>query len=162
VAAHGTPFAAVLWLHPTDPTRSLVVGASGNAGVTLAALDGQPRNGRPGIVADAIALSYGFDTGSGQVPLVVVHDRGAAVLHAFSMDSATLELRDLTAAPLPLQAEMTGLCLYRSPATGKTYAFAATDPGQLQQWELSPRGGTVQGRLVRNIAVGAGASYCVA
>jgi 3-phytase len=162
VAAQGTPFGAVLWLHPSDPARSLVVGASGNAGVTLIALDGQSHGGWPGFVADAIALSYGFETGSGQVPLVVAHDRGAATLRAFSIDPKTLEMRQLTAAPLPLQSELTGLCLYRSPATGKTYAFAATDPGQLQQWELSPRGATVSGRLVRSIAVGAGAGYCVA
>ncbi len=162
VAAHGTPFGAVLWLHPADPARSLIAAASGNAGVTLAALDGQPRGGSPGFVADAIALSYGFETGSGQVPLLVVHDRGAAALRAFSIDPQTLALRQLTAAPLPLQTELTGLCLYRSPATGKTYAFAATDPGQLQQWEISPRGAMVSGRLVRNIAVGAGVGYCVA
>lgn len=162
MAAQGTPFGAVMWAHPTDPARSLVVGASGNAGVTLATLDGQSRNGFPGFVADAIALSYGFDTGSGQVPLVMVHDRGAAALRAFTVDPSTLELRQLTSEPLPLQTELTGLCLYRSPATGKTYAFAATDPGQLQQWELSPQGGAVRGRLVRNIAVGAGVGYCVA
>jgi len=162
VAAHGTPFGVVLWLHPTDLARSLVVGASGNAGVTLTTLGGQPRDGFAGVVADAIALSYGFDTGSGQVPLIVVHDRGAAALRAFSVDSETLELRQLTAAPLPLQAELTGLCLYRSPVTGKSYAFAATDPGQLQQWELSSQGGAVRGRLVRSIAVGAGAGDCAA
>jgi 3-phytase len=161
-AVQGTPFGAVLWLHPTDPARSLVVGASGNAGVTLAALDGQSHAGFPGFVADAIALSYGFETGSGQVPLLVVHDRGAAALRAFTIDPQTLALRQLTVAPLLLQMELTGLCLYRSPLTGKTYAFAATDPGQLQQWEISPRGATVSGRLVRSIAVGAGAGYCVA
>jgi 3-phytase len=162
VAAQGTPSGAVLWLHPTDPARSLVVGASGNAGVTLTSLDGQPRAGFPGFLADAIALSYGFETGSGQVPLVVVHDRGAAALHAFSIDPQTQALRQLTAAPLRLQTELTGLCIYRSPLTGKTYAFAATDPGQVQQWELSASGATVRGRLVRSIAVGAGAAFCVA
>ncbi len=162
LAANGTPFGAVLWLHPTDPVHSLIVGASGNAGVTVATLDGQLRAGFPGFVADAIALSYGFETGSGQVPLVVVHDRGAAALRAFSIDPETFEVRELTAAPLLLQTELTGLCLYRSPTTGKTYAFVATDPGQLQQWELSPQGGAVRGRQVRNIAVGAGAGYCVA
>ena len=94
--------------------------------------------------------------------MLVVHDRSAGALRAFSIDPERLELRQLTAAPLTLQAELTGLCLYRSPATGKSYAFAATDPGELQQWELSPQGGTVRGHLVRSIAVGAGAGYCVA
>lgn len=162
VPTGGTPFGALLWLHPTDPSRSLVVAASGNLGVTLTGLDGQQRGGVPGIVVDAVALSYGFDAGSGRSALVVAHDRGAAALRAFSIDPATLALRQLTAEPLLLQAELTGLCLYRSPATGKSYAFVATDPGQLQQWELTARGGVVHGRLVRSIAVGAGAGHCVA
>lgn len=156
------PFAAALWVHPVDPARSLVVGAAGNAGVTLTTLDGKQIGGMRGMVADAIALSYGFKTPSGAVALVVAHDRRAAALRAFSIDPDTLDLRQLSVAPLPLQSELTGLCLYRSPLTGKTYAFAATDPGQLQQWELSPLGDSVAGRLVRNIAVGAGAGYCVA
>lgn len=170
VPAQGTPFGAVLWLHPDDPARSLVVGASGNLGLTLTTLDGQSRPGFPGFVADAIALSYGFEGGAGQAPssqpLIVVHDRGAAALRAFAIDPQTQQLRQLTDEPLLLQTELTGLCLYRSPATGKTYAFAATDPGQVQQWELSPAAGAngraVRGRLVRNIAVGSGAGYCVA
>lgn len=162
VPAEGTPFGAVLWSHPTDLARSLVVTASGNAGVTLSTLDGQSQGSSSGFIADAIALSYGFDTGAGQAPLFVVHDRGTAALRAFSIDPGTLELRSLTAAPLLLEAELTGLCLYRSSTTGKFYAFAATDPGQLQQWELSPRDGAIQGRLVRNIAVGAGAGHCAA
>lgn len=162
VPAEGTPFGAVLWLHPTDPTRSLVVAASGNAGVTLTSQDGESRGGLSGFVADAIALANGFDSGSGQAPLLVVHDRNAAALRAFAIDAETFELRQLTAAPPLLEAELTGLCLYRSSTTGKFYAFAATDPGQLQQWELSSRDGEVHGRLVRNIAVGAGAGHCVA
>lgn len=162
VPAHGKPFGAVLWMHPTEPARSLVVAASGNAGVTLTALDGQSRGSYPDVVADAIALSYGFDTGTGQVPLVVIHDRAAGALRAFSIDPKTLELRQLTAAPLLIEAELTGLCLYQSATNGKFYAFAATDPGQLQQWELSARDGGIQGRLVRNIAVGAGVGHCVA
>ncbi len=162
VPSPGTPFGAVLWSHPTEPARSLVVGASGNAGVTLTSMDGRPRSRFPGFVADAIALTYGFDAGSGQVPLIIVHDRGAAALRAFAVDAATKELREVTGTPARVKAELTGLCLYRSPITGKSYAFAATDPGELQQWELSARNGAVHGRLVRNIAVGSGAGPCVA
>ncbi|MET0281588.1 MAG: phytase [Steroidobacteraceae bacterium] len=160
--SQGTPSGAVLWLHPADPARSLMVAAAGNAGLTLQGLDGQARGGFSGFVADAIALSFGFDAGAGEAPLLIVHDRGAAALRGFSIDPRQLALHELTPAPLPLRAELTGLCLYRSTITGKTYAFAATDPGQLQQWELSWHDNALQGRLVRDIAVGAGASYCVA
>ena len=60
-------------------------------------------------------------------------------LRAFSIDPETLQLAQLTTAPLKVDAELTGLCLYHSPATGKFYAFVATDPGMLQQWELSEK-----------------------
>ena len=107
VPAPGTPLGAVLWVHPTDPVRSLVVGASGAAGVTLMTLDGQARGSFPGFVADAIALTYDFDTDSGPIPLLVVHDRGAAALRAFKVDPATLHLRQVTASPLRLETELT-------------------------------------------------------
>lgn len=162
VAAPAAPLGAVVWLHPQDPARSVVVTAAGNAGLGLHSMDGGTLPGFPGFVADAIALSYGFDAGAGAAPVLVVHDRGAAALRAFSIDADSRALHELTRSPLPLQTELTGLCLYRSPATGKLYAFVATDPGQLQQWELSWQGGAVQGRRVRDIGVGAGVGYCVA
>jgi 3-phytase len=161
-AQQAAPLGAVLWVHPEDPARSLVVAASDFAGLTLATLDGEPREGLPGFVADALTISYGFADGAAPGALLVAHDRNAAGLRAFTIDPQSLRLRELTRAPLALNAELTGLCLYRSPSSGRHYAFVATDPGDLQQWELHAQGGVVSGRLVRSIPIGRGANSCVA
>jgi 3-phytase len=161
-AQQAAPLGAVLWVHPDDPARSLVVAASDFAGLTLATLDNQPRDGFPGFVADALAISYGFADGATPGALLVAHDRGAAGLRAFTIDPQSLRLRELTKSPMAVDAELTGLCLYRSPASGRHYAFVATDPGDLQQWEIHAQGGVVTGRLVRSIPIGAGANSCVA
>jgi len=154
------PAIALPWLHPTDPSLNLVVGAAGFAGLTLTGFDGSPHPGATDIVPDAVAIAYGF--GARSIALIVAYDRSAGGLRAFSIDPDTLKLVQLTTAPLQVDAELTGLCLYRSPATGKFYAFVATDPGMLQQWELSEKGSAVTGRMSRAVAVGSGAAHCVA
>ncbi len=154
------PAVALPWLHPTDASRNLVVGAAGFAGLTLTGFDGTSHAGATDVVPDAVAIAYGF--GARSIALIVAYDRTVGGLRAFSIDPDTLKLTQLTTAPLKVDAELTGLCLYRSPATGKFYAFVATDPGMLQQWELSEKAGAVTGRMSRAVAVGSGAAHCVA
>jgi 3-phytase len=57
--------------------------------------------------------------------------------------------------------ELTGLCSFQSPVTGKTYALGMTDSGQMLQWELFAKGDALDGRLVRSVALGKGIEYCV-
>src|SRR5690606_29218299 len=64
------------------------------------------------------------------------------------------------AEPLPARTEVTGLCVYRSPASGRHYAFVSGGDGMLQQWELSAGQRGAEGRLVRRIALGAGIGAC--
>ncbi len=156
----GRPAAAALWQHAQDPSRNLLFSAEGDAGVTVQALDGSRRQRLAAGAADFLALSYGFDAGSGPGALLVVQDRAAAALRAYAVDAATGSLRELAQVPLALGAELTGLCLYRSPLYGRHYAFAATDDGELQQWEFSARNGGVAGRMVRRIPVGKGVAAC--
>ncbi len=153
------PAGAALWLHPTDLSRSLVVGANGDAGLVLYALDGSVRGSIGKGRSDFVAVAYGFDAGAGAGALLVAQDLPAGALRAWTIDAAG-KPRELTTAPLVVGDELTGLCLYRSALSGKFYAFAATGSGQLQQWELSPQRGGVRGRIVRSIPVGSGIGPC--
>jgi 3-phytase len=160
--AQGVPAGAVLWLHPVDPARSLFVGAAGEGGLVWYAMDGKPAGTLSEGVFDFIALTYGFDAGAAPQALLLAHDRAAGGLRAFQIDPDSLALSELTAAVLPIGEELTGLCLYRSALTSRVHAFAATDSGSLQQWELYTERGRLRGRMVRSIPVGAGTAYCVA
>jgi 3-phytase len=155
----GVPAGAALWLHPTDAARSLVIGAVAESGLVLFGMDGKPQARVSGDF-NAVAVAYGFNAGAGAGALLLAHDVDAAGLRGYVVDPATLKPTELTAAPLPIRDELTGLCLYHSPQTGKQYAFTTTDGGELQQWELYMERGKLAGRIARSIPVGKGAGYC--
>ncbi len=150
-----------VWVHPTDPARSLLLSTAGTAGLELFGLDGHKRGSFDGAQLDHVDVLYGFDAGAGPGALVVGYDRSSGGLLAFTIDPKSSRVSLVSRQPLVPHGEVTGLCGYRSPGTGKHYAFAATDAGDVQQWELFAVGGKVDGRLVRSIPVGVGAGYCV-
>ena len=151
------------WL-AADAARSLVLGTAGTAGLELFDLSGRRIGAFTAIEPDFVAVTYGFAMGNGAegggaTGLVVAADRASGSLVALTIDPASLEPRRVSPEPMPVHGEVTGLCTYRSPDTGLHYAFATVE-GAVQQWQLTARGGVVQGRLVRSIPVGVGAGYC--
>jgi 3-phytase len=152
------PQGAVLWLHPGDPARPLFIGAAGQGGLVLHELSGAALpGGVPALDADFVAISYGFGSGGS---LLVAHDRGSSSLRLFTIDPVARSLRALNAQPLALETEATGLCLYRSAASGRHYAFVAGGDGILQQWEIHAGDDRVTGRRVRSLALGTGIAGC--
>lgn len=151
-----------IWLHPDDASRSALLVAAGTAGLEVHTLDGKAVARYDAAQIDHVDVRYGFDFGTRVGPLIVAYDRVTAGLVAFSLDPATYAPALVSARPMPSGVEITGLCLYRSAASGRLYAFAATDDGDVQQWELYGGDGKVDGRIVRSLPVGVGAGYCAA
>lgn len=162
-----------IWLHPTDPARSLVLASGGTAGLELFGLDGR----RVGRYADAeidyLDVSYGFGSAPGKAgdALIVGYDRKSGGLLVFTIDPSAVDtgtpaVTRVSPRTLPTEGEVVGLCAYRSPLTGNHYAFASIDGGNVQQWELyasstgEASGAGVDGRLIRTIPLGFGTAYC--
>ena len=93
--------------------------------------------------------------------LAIGFDIASAELVAYRIDGTNQSLAEVTAAPIQTESEIEGLCTYRSPLSGKVYAFVAGN-GMIQQWELYDASGKVAGRRIRSIPVGLGAAHCVA
>lgn len=155
------PLGAALWLHPADASRNLLVGAGGPGGLVLhEAAGGAPLGGVSQLEVDLVAITYGFSTAAAGGSLIVAHDRSTSSLRLFAIDPEQRALRVLDAPPMPLSTEATGLCLYRSPASARHYAFVSGGDGILQQWEIAGAGGRITARRVRNVALGAGITAC--
>jgi len=149
-----------IWVHPSDPAQSLVLGAGGSGGLEVYGLDGALRQRIGDIEASHVSLRYGFEVGGLQLPLVLVYESRSSSLLAYTVDDA-LTLTRLPGAAIGADDELTGLCSFRSPITGTVYALGMTDSGQMLQWELFGAGDSVEGRLVRSIPLGQGIEYCV-
>jgi len=150
-----------IWVHPEDGAKSLVLGAGGTGGLEVYGLDGALKQRVSEIEASLVTVRYGFDFGGKAGPLVLAYDPVHSALVGFSIDAAGT-LSKVAGTPIAADDELTGLCSFQSAITGRVYALGMTDSGQMLQWQLSGRGGALEGRLVRTVPLGKGAGYCVA
>jgi 3-phytase len=153
--------AAVVWITPDHAENSLVIAAGGTGGLEVYGLDGKRRQRLDEGAFTQVALLPEFRHGETSMPLVVAFAYYPASVLFYTID-ADRNVTRLGGGSLAVNDEATGLCVFRSPITGKTYALVITDEGMLQQWEIFHGGGDVQGRQVRTVPVGKGAESCIA
>lgn len=138
-----------IWLHPTDLSQSTIItsdkGANklfvydlnGNS-IQSVATPGQPGN---------IDIRYNFILSGEPVDIVGFNDRSNKRIVLYKVHHATRQLSmvgNFDAGNWP--SELYGFCLYRSPNTGKYYAFGSGTNSQMRQWELVDNGdGTIGG-----------------
>jgi 3-phytase len=160
-----------VWVHPTDPARSLVLGDDKDGGLCVYGLDGgelQVIDERKRI--NNVDVRYGFPlagsfadgTKHERVDLAGAGNESDGSLIFYKINSAARrlepagEIRAIGLVPY-------GSCLYRSAAAGKYYCFVNAASGVTQQWELRDGGsGAVAGVKVREFDVGTQVEGCVA
>ncbi|HET8691455.1 MAG TPA: phytase [Steroidobacteraceae bacterium] len=150
-----------VWVDPQDASRSLILGAGGTGGLEVYGLDGSLKQRVSEIEADLVDVRYGFDFGGRTGSLVLAYDPVRSGLIGLTFDAAG-QLARLPGAPVAADDELTGLCSFQSPITGRSYALGMTDSGEMLQWEIFGKGGALEGRLVRRVPLGKGVGYCAA
>jgi len=145
-----------LWVHPADPSLSVVITADKKAnklfvydlqGKTLQAID-VPKPGN-------IDVRYGFPLAGGFVDIVASNQRDRdhkITLYAVQPESRRIERIDNDAI---VTGKNYGGALYHSEKTGKVYFIATSQAGTVEQYELSDDGtGRVQGHKIRELHIG--------
>jgi 3-phytase len=148
-----------IWVDPDDGAKSLILGAGGTGGLEVYGLDGALKQRLADTESSLVTVRYGFDLGGRSGPLVLSYDPLRSVLVGYTIGAGERLVR-LAGEPIAADDELTGLCSFRSPITGRVYALGMTDSGQMMQWELIGKGGKLAGHLVRSVALGKGAEYC--
>jgi myo-inositol-hexaphosphate 3-phosphohydrolase len=126
------------WVHPTDPSQSLVITALKNGGLDVYDLGG---NVVQEIAPDDIRFNnadvlHGFHLSGTPVDIAVASDRENDRLVIWTIDSETRRLANVTDEANPLiftppgeesNGETTayGLALYESPSSGRVFAFVS-------------------------------------
>lgn len=154
-----------VWVHPSDPTLSLVIGTDKKRGGGLATYDlsGRQLEYRADGAMNNVDVRTGFALSSGQVGIVAATRESDNTIATYVVDPATRLLSNVESQPLRLGITGYGGCLYRSAATAKMYFFANSDGGDVEQWELFDDGrGKVAASLVRSFDVGSQVEGCVA
>lgn len=153
-----------IWVHPTDPALSLVIGTDKDHGLVTWDLAGQPVQEIPSGEPNNVDIRYAFPLGGARVDIVAAGNRETVRIDVYRMDPATRRLTLVSGdgiAPRDLD-EIYGFCMYRSLVEDRYYAFVNDKDGDVEQWELIDDGGAIHGRLARTFDVGTRTEGCVA
>ncbi|MCP2261383.1 3-phytase [Streptoalloteichus tenebrarius] len=145
-----------VWVHPTDPARSLVIGTDKDGALETYDLSGARVQRITGTKPNNVDL---------RGDLVVTADDDVPSdgrMRFYRVDPATRQLTDVGA--LNASVDEHGICAYRSARSGRTYVFANDVTGRVEQWEVSlDATGKVTGHRVRGPwDVGGTVEGCVA
>lgn len=153
-----------IWVHPTDPGLSLIIGTDKDNGLHTWDLDGRPVQFIPNGEPNNVDLRYGFDLGGDKVDIVAMDNRRQHRIEVYRVEPETRQLVNISGDGIESDlTETYGFCMYRSPATRKVYAFVNDKDGDVEQYELAADAkGIVRGDLVRSFDVGTRTEGCVA
>ncbi|MHC4428820.1 MAG: phytase, partial [Planctomycetota bacterium] len=144
-----------IWIHPTDPSLSLVIGTDKSGGLVVYDLAGQQLQFIPGGQPNNVDVRYGFPFDGGFVDVVGTGDRSDDTIALYRVDPDRRQLVELSTGSLLIGVDTYGFALHRSCLTGKFYAFVSGEHGGLEQHELFDDGnGSIGAVVVRSFDVG--------
>lgn len=149
-----------IWVHPTTPTLSRVLGTNKKQGLLAYDLQGKLLQALPVGRLNNVDVRANFKLGEQTVDLAVASNRDRNSLSLFRIDRVSGELREAGEIPTSLK-EIYGICLFQ-PNEGELYAFANGKDGRYLQYRLSAPDGVVKGELVRQFSVDSQPEGCVA
>jgi 3-phytase len=159
-----------IWIHPTDPSQSLIVGTDKNpedGALYVYDLDGkiQPEKTiRPLLRVNNVDIEYGLPLGGEMVDIAVTTERGANKIRVYSLP----DMKEIDNGGIEVftgeegrQAMPMGISLYKRPSDGAIYAIVGRKSGPaegyLWQYKLEDDGhGNVIGVLVRQFGAYSG------
>ena len=157
-----------VWIHPTDPSQSLIIGTDKRGALHTYNLDGSSAGQvSDGTEPNNVDVLYGFQLCHLNIDLVVAGIRagGPKGVKVWMVDPDTRQLVDITdggVIPVLNGGGPEGMCGYRSDRTGRFFCFA-TRSGRVEQYELQyAMRDKVRGTLVRSLELGSNVEGCVA
>ena len=153
-----------IWVHPTDPAQSTIIGTDKQGGLAVYGLDGKQIQYIAGGKPNNVDIRYNFPLGGESVALVGVSDKIGKKINFYKVNSDTRLLENVVAQTITVGIKSYGFCMYHNPTSGKYYAFVTSTAatGDVQQWELSGTSGKVTATKVRSFKVGSLTEGCVA
>lgn len=156
---------AVVWLHPTDRTKSLLIAGSKDetdGGLHVWETDGTTELAFLPIGAvNSIDIRYDFPYDGGLIDLIGLTNRSDQEVQFFTVDPNTREISAIGSHAID-NSDIYGFSLAHDPSTGRFYSIANTEDGIVEQWEIGADGTTIDASKERTIDVGSQTEGAVA
>jgi 3-phytase len=147
-----------IWIHPKDPTRSLVLGTNKKQGLLVYGLDGRQRQLLEVGRLNNVDLRQGVRLGDERRDLAVATHRDERALVLFNID-AEGQVSELARLPTDLD-EIYGLCVGRGP-DDQLDVFPNDKDGRVQHYRVAHVGGRWQAQLLRQFKLASQPEGCV-
>jgi 3-phytase len=153
-----------IWIHPTDPSLSLIIGTQKKHGINVYDLSGRLIQSRADGRINNVDLRYGFELGGKSVAVVTGSNRSSDSISAWVVDEATRTLVEVADGIIDTgMSDPYGLCMYKSQKSGLYYVFVNDTDGLVRQWELRDNGnGKIAMSAVREFKLESQTEGCVA
>ena len=153
-----------IWVHPTKPELSLIIGTQKQQGLNVYALDGKIVQSLPDGRMNNVDLRYGFPLGGDKVDIVAASNRSTDSISIYRVDAESRTLVTVADGVIPTgMTDPYGACLYKSPVSGNYYVFINSTDGDMRQWLLKDNGqGRVAAEQVREFTLETQPEGCVA
>jgi 3-phytase len=150
-----------IWVHPTDPQQSLIIGThKKGGGLEVYDLSGRRLQSLPDGAYNNVDLRYGMALEHGTVDIVAASNRTDDSLALYGIDPQSRTLYPIAARIIPTLEKSYGLCMYASDEA--TYVFVNGKDGRVVQLKLIASDGRVDATPVREFDVGTQTEGCVA
>lgn len=149
-----------IWIHPTTPSLSRIIGTNKQQGLLVYDLDGHLRQSLPVGRLNNVDVRGDIALGSKRVDVAVASHRDHNSLYLFTINRENGELTAAGEIATPL-SDIYGVCLYQ-PSPGSLYAFANGKDGRFLQYHIESATGTLHGKLVREFTLKSQPEGCVA
>ena len=155
-----------IWVHPNDPSLSLIIGTDkdeNSAGLRVYDLSGNQIYETEIEKANNVDIRYGFKLGGDTVDIVTTGERTSNTLGIFKIDSENRSLVNVAARDIIVGITVYGSCMYKNVNTGDVYAIVNDKEGNVEQYKLFDNGsGLVDASLVRTLKLPGKLEGCVA
>lgn len=151
-----------IWIHPTDPAQSIIIGTNKQGGLAVYDLAGKQIQYLPDGKMNNVDIRDGFKLGGQSVAIVTASNRSDNSIAIYKVNPQTRMLEKAAARVIKQDIAVYGMCMYRSAKTGKLYYFGNGKSGEVEQYELFDSGGKVDARKVRSFKLGSTVEGCVA
>jgi 3-phytase len=142
-----------IWVHPKDPSRSVVIGTDKKGGIAVYDLAGTQIQYLPDGKLNNVDVRGN---------IVTAGNRRSNAIAIYRIDPDKRTLANAAAREIVAGITLYGSCMYRSTASGKLYVVLTAESGELEQWELVEAEGKFDARKVRAFDVGGQCEGCVA
>lgn len=153
------------WIHPSDPSKSLVIGTQKIAGYSVYDVNGKTLlDANPGDIRfNNVDVMYGFKLAGEEVDLAVFTDRITNKFAIYKIQDTAPYIIDVTdysgtqelfKSKTPGDDTAYGEGVYKSPVSGRFYAFATQNgTWECAQFELVANGDKVGWNKIRTITL---------